>query len=649
MGFTLIGMASLAFASNYAGVLIAAALIGAGSSIFHPESSRIARLASGGRHGLAQSIFQVGGNAGSAVGPLLAAWIIIPHGQSSLAWFTLAALLAIAVLAKVGGWYKRRHIDRSREAKARPAPSSPVSPRTVAWSIAILVILIFSKYFYIAGITSYYSFYLMEKFHLSVQSAQIHLFIFLLAMALGTLVGGPIGDRIGRKRVIWVSILGVAPFSLMLPFVDLTWTGILTFLIGLILSSAFSAIVVFAQELMPGKVGAVSGLFFGFAFGIGGIGAAVLGGLADDHGIEFVYRICAYLPLLGMVAAFLPNIEHRSPGTTAPAADNRADAHCAAGTILTHQLITGMAHYGLMIVVVNVLLDQIGFPVPAVPTLIVAGALAVRGQMSLPAVFAGSVLACLAADCGWYLVGQKYGIRVLKTLCKISLEPDSCVSQTQTRFESWGVNSLVIAKFIPGLAIIAPPLAGAMRIGWLRFILLSTCAAVLWVGAGLVAGILFKSQIARLLEHLADIGSVAGVGAAALLAAYIAYKWWERSRFYKMLRMARISVADLYSLIQAGAAPTVVDVRSFTARELEPRWIPGALHVPLQDVAGHLKDLARDREIVLYCTCPSEATAARVAKILMNHGFKRVRPLYGGLDAWVAAGYAVDTAAVPSS
>jgi membrane protein DedA with SNARE-associated domain/rhodanese-related sulfurtransferase len=308
-----------------------------------------------------------------------------------------------------------------------------------------------------------------------------------------------------------------------------------------------------------------------------------------------------------------------------------------------------MAHYGLMIVVINVLLDQVGFPVPAVPTLIVAGALAVRGQMSLPAVFAGSVLACLAADCGWYLVGQKYGIRVLKTLCKISLEPDSCVSQTQTRFESWGVNSLVIAKFVPGLAIIAPPLAGAMRIGWLRFILLSTCAAVLWVGAGLVAGILFKSQIARLLEHLADIGSVAGVGAAALLAAYIAYKWWERSRFYKMLRMARISVADLYSLIQAGAAPTVVDVRSFTARELEPRWIPGALHVPLQDVAGHLKDLPRDREIVLYCTCPSEATAARVAKILMNHGFKRVRPLYGGLDAWVAAGYAVDTAAVPSS
>jgi MFS transporter, FSR family, fosmidomycin resistance protein len=311
MGFTLIGIATLAFAANYASVLAAAALIGTGSSIFHPESSRIARLASGGRHGLAQSIFQVGGNAGSAMGPLLAAWIIIPHGQTSLAWFTLAALLAITVLANVGGWYKRQHLDRVGASKNRPAVSSPVSARRVAWSIGILVVLIFSKYFYIASITSYYSFYLIEKFHLSIQSAQFHLFIFLFAMALGTLFGGPIGDRIGRKRVIWASILGVAPFTLALPFVDLMWTSILSFIIGLILSSAFSAIVVFAQELMPGKVGAVSGLFFGFAFGIGGIGAAVLGGLADQHGIEFVYRICAYLPLLGMVAAFLPEIEHR--------------------------------------------------------------------------------------------------------------------------------------------------------------------------------------------------------------------------------------------------------------------------------------------------------------------------------------------------
>src|SRR5271154_3570086 len=310
MCFTLVGMLTLAFAPNYASVLAAAALIGAGSSIFHPESSRIARLASGGRHGLAQAVFQVGGNAGSAMGPLLAAWIIIPHGQTSLVWFTLAALLAIAVLARVGAWYKRQHLDRAGAARSRTVIASHVPARRVAWSIGILVLLIFSKYFYIASISSFYSFYLIEKFHVSVQSAQLHLFVFLFAMALGTVIGGPMGDRIGRKRVIWVSILGVAPFSILLPFVDLQWTGILTFVIGLILSSAFSAIVVFAQELMPGKVGAVSGLFFGLAFGIGGIGAAVLGGLADQHGIEFVYRVCAYLPLLGMVAAFLPNIEH---------------------------------------------------------------------------------------------------------------------------------------------------------------------------------------------------------------------------------------------------------------------------------------------------------------------------------------------------
>ena len=295
-----------------------------------------------------------------------------------------------------------------------------------------------------------------------------------------------------------------------------------------------------------------------------------------------------------------------------------------------------------MIVAGNVLLDQIGLPVPAVPTLIVAGAIAADGQIPLSALFAWSVIACLVADCGWYLVGQKYGIRVLKTLCKISLEPDSCVSQTQIRFERWGINSLVIAKFIPGLAIIAPPMAGAMRIGWLRFVFLSTCGAVLWVGSGLVAGMLFKAQIARLLEHLSEIGGVAGAGVVILLAAYIAFKWWERSRFYKKLRMARISVADLYELIQEGAAPLIIDVRSITARALEPRWIPGALHVPLQDVARRLKELPRDRDIILYCTCPSEASAARVAKILMNHGFKRVRPLYGGLDAWVAAGYDVE-------
>ena len=314
MGFTLVGIVTLAFAPNYTSVLAAAALIGAGSAIFHPESSRIARLASGGRHGLAQSIFQVGGNAGSAMGPLLAAWIILPQGQPSLAWFAIAAVVAIVVLARVGGWYKRQHIDRPKAA-AISAAIAPVSPARVRWSIAVLVLLIFSKYFYVASITSYFSFYLIDRFHISVRSAQLHLFVFLLAMALGTLFGGPLGDRIGRKRVIWVSILGIAPFTLMLPYVALMWVGILTFIIGLILSSAFSAIVVFAQELMPGNVGAVSGLFFGFAFGIGGIGAAVLGGLADQHGIEFVYRICAFLPLIGMVAAFLPNIEHNNRRT----------------------------------------------------------------------------------------------------------------------------------------------------------------------------------------------------------------------------------------------------------------------------------------------------------------------------------------------
>ena len=309
---------------------------------------------------------------------------------------------------------------------------------------------------------------------------------------------------------------------------------------------------------------------------------------------------------------------------------------------MTPELISSIGQYGLVVVVVNVFVDQIGFPIPAIPTLIVAGAVAAEGQAPLSALFACSVIACLVADCGWYLVGQKYGIRVLKILCKISLEPDSCVSQTQSRFERWGVNSLIISKFVPGLAIIAPPMAGALRIGWPRFVILSTCGGALWVGSGLLAGVLFKSQIERLLGHLAEVGGMAGAGVAILLAAYIGYKWWERRRFYHMLRMARISVADLYDLIQAGASPLIIDVRSTTARNLEPHWIPGALHIPLQNVAHQLKELPRDRDIILYCTCPSEASAARVAKILMNHGFKRVRPLYGGLDAWVAAGYAVE-------
>jgi membrane protein DedA with SNARE-associated domain/rhodanese-related sulfurtransferase len=295
----------------------------------------------------------------------------------------------------------------------------------------------------------------------------------------------------------------------------------------------------------------------------------------------------------------------------------------------------------LAIVAFNVLLNQIGLPVPVVPTLVLAGAITASGQQPLGPVFLAAVGACLLADSGWYWVGQKYGIRVLKTLCRISLEPDSCVSETQSQFDRWGVNSLVIAKFVPGWATIAPPLAGAMRIGWPRFIALSILAAMLWVGAGLLAGALFKTQIALLLIHLDRIGSMAFLGALILLSAYVAFKWWERRRFYKMLRMARISVAELHALIQGGEAPLIIDVRSASARALEPHWIPGALHISLPDVDVHLKDLPRDRDIILYCTCPSEASAARVAKILMNHGFKRVRPLHGGLDAWVAAGHSV--------
>ena len=312
MGCTLTGLIVLALASNYGTLLIAAALVGTGSSIFHPESSRVARMASGGRYGLAQSIFQVGGNAGSATGPLLAAWIIIPQGRNSVAWFSLAALLAMLVLGQVGGWYKRRQLQASRRAKAHALAPAALPARTVARVMLVLLILIFSKFFYLASLSSYYTFYLMSKFHLSVQSAQIHLFVFLFAVAAGTILGGPVGDRIGRKRVIWASILGVAPFTLILPSANLAWTGPLTFIIGLILASAFSAILVFAQEVVPGKVGMVSGLFFGLAFGMAGIGAAVLGKLADVYGIEYVYRLCAFLPLLGMLTAFLPDMRKPS-------------------------------------------------------------------------------------------------------------------------------------------------------------------------------------------------------------------------------------------------------------------------------------------------------------------------------------------------
>ena len=308
---TLCGLLLLAFAPNYATVLVAAALVGMGSAIFHPESSRIARLASGGQHGLAQSVFQVGGNTGSAVGPLIAAAVVVPFGQRSVAWFGLAALLGIVLLLQVSRWYaaQRRALAAAVASGAQGKPrvaAAPYPPRVVAGAIVVLLVLIFSKYFYVAGLSSFYTFYLIEKFGLSVQSAQVHLFVFLLASALGTLLGGPIGDRIGRKPVIWFSILGVAPFALLLPHADLFWTTTLTIAIGLILSSAFSAILVYAQELMPGRVGTVSGLFFGFAFGMGGLGAAVLGMLADRTSIEFVYRSIAWLPLLGVVAVLLP-------------------------------------------------------------------------------------------------------------------------------------------------------------------------------------------------------------------------------------------------------------------------------------------------------------------------------------------------------
>jgi membrane protein DedA with SNARE-associated domain/rhodanese-related sulfurtransferase len=309
-----------------------------------------------------------------------------------------------------------------------------------------------------------------------------------------------------------------------------------------------------------------------------------------------------------------------------------------------HQFLLSLSEYGLAVVALNVLLNQIGLPVPVIPTLILAGAVAANGQLPLTGVFLVAVAACLIADCGWYWVGDKYGIRVLKTLCRISLEPDSCVSQTQSQFDRWGVNSLVIAKFVPGLSTIAPPLAGAMRIGWPRFIALSAAAAVLWVGAGLLSGMLFRTQIERLLIRLDQIGSMAVSGAVVVLALYLGFKWWERRRFYKVLRMARISVAELSALIQSGKQPVIIDVRSATARALEPRWIPGALHISLTDVDAHLKDIPKDRDIILYCTCPSEASAARVAKILMNHGLKRVRPLHGGLDAWLAAGHPVTQA-----
>ena len=312
MGFTLAGLVLLGLASHFALILIAAALVGMGSSVFHPEASRVARMASGGRHGFAQSLFQVGGNAGTSFGPLLAALIIVPGGRREVLWFTLAALTGIIVLTKVGHWY-RGNTDRLALPPESSTTGSSFFSRKVIAALAILVVLVFSKYFYLTSMTSYYMFFLTEKFHFSPQSTvpQYFLFIFLFAVAAGTIIGGPIGDRIGRKRVIWASILGVAPFTLLLPYANLVECGILTAIIGVILASAFSAIVVYAQELVPGNVGMIAGLFFGLAFGMGGIGSAVLGKLADETSITFVFQVCSFLPLLGILTWFLPNIEKK--------------------------------------------------------------------------------------------------------------------------------------------------------------------------------------------------------------------------------------------------------------------------------------------------------------------------------------------------
>ncbi len=315
MASSMAGLLTLAYAPSYSILLVGSMLLGLGSAIFHPESSRIARLASGGSHGLAQSLFQVGGNFGSALGPLAAAFIVLPRGQSGLAWFALAALGGIIILSAIGRWYQLNNRAK-KNATTAPAYRTSLSRTHVRWSIVILLALLFSKWVYIASFTSFYIFYLKDKFGIDTQSAQIYQFIFFAAVAAGTIAGGPIGDRLGRKPVIWVSILGILPFTLVLPHVGLTATAVLTMVIGFILASAFPAIVVFGQELMPGRVGMVSGLFFGFIFGVGGIGAAILGTLADWKGINFVFQICAFLPALGILTAFLPNLRERKGKAT---------------------------------------------------------------------------------------------------------------------------------------------------------------------------------------------------------------------------------------------------------------------------------------------------------------------------------------------
>jgi MFS transporter, FSR family, fosmidomycin resistance protein len=314
MGFSLLGLVLLSQADSFSLVLVSVALIGMGSAIFHPEASRMARMASGGRHGMAQSLFQVGGNAGSSFGPLLAALIIVPFGQGNVIWFSLGALLAIIILYRLGGWYKANlyRLKKKSSSSGMSTDLAVLSKKKIVYALSILMVLIFSKYIYMTSMHSYFTFYLIQKFGVSVQASQVYLFLFLFAVAAGTFIGGPVGDRIGRKWVIWISIVGATPFTLLLPYVDLFWTAVLSVCIGLIISSAFSAILVFAQELVPGKVGMISGLFFGFAFGMAGIGSAVLGELADRTSIQYVFELCAFLPLLGMVTWLLPDIEKKN-------------------------------------------------------------------------------------------------------------------------------------------------------------------------------------------------------------------------------------------------------------------------------------------------------------------------------------------------
>ncbi|WP_219222682.1 MFS transporter [Pedobacter antarcticus] len=312
MGFTLIGLICISLASSFLTILISVSLIGMGSSVFHPESSRVAYLASGGKKGLAQSIFQLGGNAGSAIGPLLAALIVMPYGQFYIIWFAVAAVVAIIILNRIGKWYGEHMLLRTQnQVKTANEEKPAFSKKRIMYSIGILLVLIFSKYFYMASMTSYFTFYLIDKFHITVQQSQMYLFAFLAAVAAGTVIGGPLGDRFGRKYIIWISILGAAPFTLLLPHADLAWTVVLAVLIGVIISSAFSAILVYATDLVPGKVGMIAGLFFGFAFGMGGLGSAVLGWIADKTSIEYIFQICAFLPLIGIITVFLPNIEQK--------------------------------------------------------------------------------------------------------------------------------------------------------------------------------------------------------------------------------------------------------------------------------------------------------------------------------------------------